>query len=511
MQYFFVVLLLGIGYHTLLSAMEETAFVKSGQNVYRNSFRYPSSEKIKIDNRFWNTDLPKENRKKEVRKKKTSLRKYAAIRHKKPGESTVEIGYKQELGGDFELAIVYYLKSISNEDDARAFYLLGRLYARGRAPLEKDENCAIKYFKRAAKYGCPDAQYELSLNYESGSLGLAKNSLRALKWLRESAKNGHPEAWSSLRVKDFVAAEQYLLEAADNNCADAQYILSQYFEVGNEKYPLNEKLAREWLIRAVENGHIAALNKYFELCEAESANNPTIGEQLTKTILAVEQTTANADAQLFLAEHFYQGSKLIVRDTLQALRWYKKAAKNGNEDARRFLKNYYLRTKIVNRDGGDEAFFLARCYQFGTYGFDLDQTMAINFYINAAKNGHGEAVKIIEKYVEEENAKPDLLKKACKAIQKYYLTAAANGNVEAQHVLADCFATGNYGFECSEYRARYWDSEAKKNGWETEVIVDQKSRKSNEKFYRALEKIWKVKLENRIKSPPKRNLSALLP
>lgn len=58
---------------------------------------------------------------------------------------------------------------------------------------------AVTFFKKAAKWGHPGAQFELGDFYLTGK-GLPKNETKGVKWLKQSAENGHKEAQRKLSV-----------------------------------------------------------------------------------------------------------------------------------------------------------------------------------------------------------------------------------------------------------------------------------------------------------------------
>ena len=67
-------------------------------------------------------------------------------------------------------------------------YALGSMYALGHG-VPRDLKEALKWFRKAAVYGRPDAQYKIGLMYDRG-LGLRQDYRKALNWYGKSAKNG---------------------------------------------------------------------------------------------------------------------------------------------------------------------------------------------------------------------------------------------------------------------------------------------------------------------------------
>ena len=55
--------------------------------------------------------------------------------------------------------------------------------------MEKDAREAVKWFRKAAEQGYPDAQFALGVAYEEGG-GVEQNSVEAFKWFHEAADQG---------------------------------------------------------------------------------------------------------------------------------------------------------------------------------------------------------------------------------------------------------------------------------------------------------------------------------
>ena len=56
----------------------------------------------------------------------------------------------EELKKDYSKAIGHY-QTAAAEDDAEAYYRLGKLYAEGKAPGGKNEALALEYYEKAAQ------------------------------------------------------------------------------------------------------------------------------------------------------------------------------------------------------------------------------------------------------------------------------------------------------------------------------------------------------------------------
>lgn len=122
--------------------------------------------------------------------------------------------------GEFSMAAKFWRK-VAKLGDAEAQYNLGALYASGRG-VDASEGEAHKWFLMAAETGNPAAQFEVGKTYETGS-GVAPSASVALLWITESAEADYVPAQIDLGLKylngtgvkkDLAAATFWLSRAA---------------------------------------------------------------------------------------------------------------------------------------------------------------------------------------------------------------------------------------------------------------------------------------------------------
>ena len=82
--------------------------------------------------------------------------------------------------------------------DARFQGYLGSLYENGRG-VAKDDNEAVRWYRKAADQGYAIAQTGLGMCYLQGK-GSAKDSVEAVRWLRKAADQGDAYAQYNLGV-----------------------------------------------------------------------------------------------------------------------------------------------------------------------------------------------------------------------------------------------------------------------------------------------------------------------
>ena len=176
--------------------------------------------------------------------------------------------------------------------------------------------------------------------------------------------------------------------------------------------------------------------------------------------LIMNANEGNADAQVELAR-CYNSGKGVKQDKAEARGWYKKASKQGNQEAIEFLDSFYKNARIAADKGDKEAQFdLGICYMNG-YGYGIEADSI-------------EAVKWIRKSAEQRYAKAQSLLGDCYAngfgIEKdsieavnWFRKAAEQGDADAQNYLGICYFNG-CGIEKDSIEAVNWFRKAAEQG-----------------------------------------------
>jgi TPR repeat protein len=205
----------------------------------------------------------------------------------------------------------------------------------------------------------------------------------------------------------------------------------------------------------------------------------------------------------------YANGDGVMKDTMEAVKWYRKAADQGVARAQCNLANCYYHGQGVAKDYAETVKWLRKaaeqnyaraqydlgyCYENGC-GVMKDYAEAVKWYRKAAEqndvdaqynlgicyaNGRGvekdyvEAVKWWRKAAEQNDAQAQYNLGLCYAngqgvekdeaeAVKWYRKAAEQNNALAQYNLADCYANGQ-GVEMDEVIARRWLEISAKNG-----------------------------------------------
>jgi TPR repeat protein len=117
-------------------------------------------------------------------------------------------------------------KKLAEAGDAHSQSNLGSLYREGKG-APKDEEEAVKWFRKAADQGNAEAQCKLGCMYFLGK-GVPKDEEEAAKWFRKAADQGDAEAPNYLGImyvngENYAEAVKWFRKAADQGNAEAQF------------------------------------------------------------------------------------------------------------------------------------------------------------------------------------------------------------------------------------------------------------------------------------------------
>ena len=337
------------------------------------------------------------------------------------GHATAQnnLGFMYENGHgvvqDYAEAVKWYRKS-AEQDEAAAQYNLGRMYYNGQGVSENDSE-AVKWYRKSAEQDYPEAQFALGAMYEKGQ-GVMQDDAEAVTWFRKAAdqRNAHAQYILGLKyeegqgvMQDYIEAHKWLNLAA---AQDAEGASEERAAIAKRMAPYQmaqaQQLAREW---RPQNG---------------GSRRPDDTRTLAKRNRA---GAGNALAQLDLGDLYYFG-RGVAQDYVEAVKWYRLSADQGNPDAQYKLGSMYehneavvpggivpakrgLASSIYDKEGADtqqyaEAakwyrrsaeqgnadaqYAFGRLYENGT-GVDQDHVEAYKWFNLAADKGRADAAK----------------------------------------------------------------------------------------------------------------------
>lgn len=120
----------------------------------------------------------------------------------------------------------------------------------------------LKLTKECAEKGNIRAQKDLGITYASGRLGVSQDLDEALRWEKKAALQGDPEAQYDVGLsyevrENYQKAMEWYLKASEQNYAKAQLYIGMLYAYGNG-VPRDVDKAISWYRKAAANGNISA-------------------------------------------------------------------------------------------------------------------------------------------------------------------------------------------------------------------------------------------------------------
>ena len=197
-------------------------------------------------------------------------------------------------------AVDYYRKA-AKKNNPEAINGLGCMYANGFG-VKKDEVFAFRYFKLGAKLGWAPTKTNLAICYKKG-IGTEADLDEALYWMREAAE------------EDEEATAQFNL--------GLWYLNGELFEQGDE-------MAIYWIEKAANQGHKYAKNHAGWMHQIGKGCEIDLAKAREYYLYAAYLDLAAA--QFNLAIMYERGCGVDV-DVDEAIRWYRLAARQMDQDA----------------------------------------------------------------------------------------------------------------------------------------------------------------------------------
>ncbi len=192
-------------------------------------------------------------------------------------------------------------RTAAESGDAEAQYVLGNYYRHGSDEFAQDSFEAMRWYDKAAEQEYDLAQYELGSIYFVGEIA-TRNETHAMRRFRQAAELGHSD---SERIVKFPR----LREAAEQGDAEAQFLLGKVYCTGS----------------------------FFGYSSAPATEATREGVTLIRR--AAEQGDVEAQYELG-AMYDMKSCGIVAENEREAMRWYCKAAIQGDERAQSQLAEY---------------------------------------------------------------------------------------------------------------------------------------------------------------------------
>ena len=308
-------------------------------------------------------------------------------------ESDGSGGREEILKADGKEAVKWYSKA-AGSGSAEAMERLGEMYSHGLY-VDKDPLKALELFEKAADKGMKESAYMAALMLDAGE-DSPKDATKALELLRRAAGMDHRKAQTAYGQK-LAAAGQYadalrwFEKAAEYDTAAKRELGNLY--LGGHGVQKDEAKAVEYFSSAAENRNnpdpIAQLKlgMLFYLGIGCEPNNTKAGKLIMDSFVGGVGITAAQgidddirDVYGVMCEHGFG----VEKQPEKAYKYYSAAGGGGNVNA---------------------LYNAGRCFYYGI-GKEKNNQLAKNWLSSAAEKGHGEAKKLLDRILfEEEYAK----------------------------------------------------------------------------------------------------------
>jgi len=250
---------------------------------------------------------------------------------------TVKKDYKFEPNTCYALSKVLTNRENGSAMTVYASNLFDGIYCK------KDSIESFNYIRKAAEKNIPVAQYALGLYYSWG-YGAEANKDEAFRWIKKAADAKFVRAYSTLgRVyqfgegteKNIDKAIEYFEKGAKANDADALLMLGYDFHSGTGVKKDDAK-AMEYYLKGAKLGNVT--------CQFNIANNYSNRHQYKEAVKWYQKAADQGDSDaLNNLGIMYENGQGVEKDRQKAYDLYKKAAEEGNvyaiNNARRLAPN----------------------------------------------------------------------------------------------------------------------------------------------------------------------------
>ncbi|EEO27999.1 hypothetical protein OFAG_01152 [Oxalobacter formigenes HOxBLS] len=219
----------------------------------------------------------------------------------------IEEGRRLFNAGKYEEAMSCFMKPDAQQKP-EVMNHIAYMYHKGLG-VEKDQQIAVGWFKKAAELGLAKAQFNLGLSYQKGQ-GASKDIHKAIEWFRKSAEQGYAKAEAKMG----------------------------YYTVTGTGVKQNFTEALRWYRRAAEHGDIASYADIGHFYAQGNGVKKDKNRAAQYYIMGAEK--GDPEAQYWLGRAYEQG-RGIKHDPERALYWLKQSANKGNWQAMRELSVIY--------------------------------------------------------------------------------------------------------------------------------------------------------------------------
>lgn len=246
-----------------------------------------------------------------------------------------EIYYSQKR---YRLSLPHYIE-LATYGYPAAFYRIGLYYLNGYS-LKRKPDLAFNFMKQGAEKECPQAQYELALMYRNGT-GCEANDDASVYWFEKAIENGEPNAMLELaklyleskEMCDSVKGAELLRSSAMLDNAEALYRYALYMQAVKVENDTVLGSPHNSIARSAEMKHDDAM-LYMMRFEDAAGNYESAYHWARELYMHKNHYGIKYMADCSLAGRVVRYNKRLAKDL------YRDAARLGNDDAKRILKDW---------------------------------------------------------------------------------------------------------------------------------------------------------------------------
>ena len=232
------------------------------------------------------------------------------------------------------------------DGDSEAYYLMGQMLYSGQYGAVLDKRIAYRCFLAAAKKGCVKSEYSLGHCYYYGQ-GVDKDENRAFAWLKRASEHGDADAKKLLGKIQKDREIRVTREECERKNAARQHQIDKCvndFGMDPDASEMAKTLFMATVGMAADNVQAQLdLAGWFEKGEC-GAKKDMLRSHVWYLIAANNGEATAAYKVGYAYEHGY----CFEQDVKEAIKWYEKAAELGNVDAK-----FRLSMMLISGDGVD--------------------------------------------------------------------------------------------------------------------------------------------------------------
>jgi TPR repeat protein len=363
---------------------------------------------------------------------------------------------------------IYWLTKIAEQGHLDALYELGLLYLTKKSL--NDYQTAFNIFLSLAEKGDAKAQERLGFMYEINAIGEdEKNDEKVLYWYTKAAEQGHGEAAQKLGsayhygfngvLKDEEKSYYWYKIGAEAGNLESQRMYSFSFSCGpNDVQGCDQRIY--WLTKCTEKGYYLCPDALDRARQWAAAESNTLQDGLNAydkgdfkkaiPILLPFADSGKIEAQKALGHIYFHKGEL--KDDMQAMRWFYRAAEKGHKPSSEMLP--VLADNLI-ADGYD-------AYEKKDYQTVLDLWLPL---AKASMNGKVHQISWVQYDLGMLFYKGEIVQRDYEQAANMFKKSAEQGFVDSQFALGILYINGE-GVMKSYKKAADWINKANENGHE---------------------------------------------